>query len=57
LLDAIDEVHKEENYAKVVPIAQSSGTGKSRTVDKVAMERILFPLCLREDLGKNYYGA
>jgi hypothetical protein len=45
------------NYAKIIPIAQSSGTGKSKTVDKVAMERILFPICLREDIGKNYFGA
>jgi len=45
------------NYAKIIPIAQSSGTGKSKTVDKVAMERILFPICLRENIEKNYFGA
>jgi hypothetical protein len=60
LLEAIDRLHKQpmvQHYAKTVPITQSSGTGKSKTVDKVATERILFPLCLREDLGKSYYGA
>jgi hypothetical protein len=60
LLKTIDDVHRlpvEKNYAKVIIIAQSSGTGKSKTVDKVATERILFPLCLRESLGKNYFGT
>jgi hypothetical protein len=60
LLKAIDELHMlpiQHNYAKIIPIAQSSGTGKSKTVDKVATERILFPICLREDIGKNYFGA
>jgi hypothetical protein len=39
LLKAIDGLHTLEvakNYAKIIPIAQSSGTGKSKTVDKVA---------------------
>jgi hypothetical protein len=60
LLQAIDELHSlpiEKNYAKIMPIAQSSGTGKSKTVDKVATQRILFPMCLREDIGKDYFGA
>lgn len=60
LLKAVDELHtlpSNENYAKILPIAQSSGTGKSKTVDKVSMERILFPLCLREDIGKDQFGA
>jgi|SRR5882762_8936566 hypothetical protein len=60
LLNAIDGLHTlstKHNYAKIMPIAQSSGTGKSKTVDKVAMERILFPLCLREDIGKSYFGV
>ncbi|KAF8512928.1 hypothetical protein BU17DRAFT_95797 [Hysterangium stoloniferum] len=58
LLQAIDDLHVlpvEQSYAKIIPIAQSSGTGKSKTVDVVAMERILFPMCLREELGKNYF--
>ena len=47
----------QDSYAKIMPIAQSSGTGKSKTVDMVACERILFPICLREDIGKNYFGS
>jgi hypothetical protein len=60
LLRAIDDLHKLpllQNYAKIFPIAQSSGTGKSKTVDMVAKERILFPMCLRENLGNEYFGA
>jgi hypothetical protein len=59
LLQAVDEVHQQPvgRYVKLVAVAQSSGTGKSKTVDKITMERIAFPLCLRESLGPNYYGA
>ena len=60
LLEAIDELHLLEvakNYAKIIPITQLSGTGKSKTVDKVAMSRILLPLCLHEDLATNDFGA
>jgi hypothetical protein len=60
LLNAVDEIHNMpplNHYAKIIPVAQSSGTGKSKTVDKIATERIVFPLCLREDLGENYFGA
>lgn len=60
LLQAIDDLHGlpiTNNYAKIMPITQSSGTGKSKTVDKVATERILFPMCLREDIGKDQFGA
>jgi hypothetical protein len=60
LLKAVDELHMlpiEESYAKIIPIAQSSGMGKSKTVDRVATERILFPICLREDIGKDSFGA
>jgi hypothetical protein len=59
LLNAIDDhtLPTKNNYAKIMPIAQSSGMGKSKTVDKVAMERILFPLCLCEDTGKSYFGV
>jgi hypothetical protein len=49
MLRVIDEVHQSSettNYAKLVPVAQSSGTGKSKTVDKIATERILFPIIL-----------
>jgi len=38
-------------------MAQSSGTGKSKTVDRIGEDRILFPMCLREDLGENVFGA
>jgi hypothetical protein len=58
LLKAVDELHelKPRNYAKMIPIIQLSGTGKSRTVDNVSKERILFPMCLQEDLGKDVFG-
>lgn len=48
-----------KHHAKTVPTAQSSrtGTSKSRTVDKIATERIVFPLRLHEDLDKGYYYA
>jgi len=57
LLATIDEAHSkpiETNYAKIVPVAQSSGTGKSKTVDRIAEERILIPLCLREELERGF---
>jgi hypothetical protein len=60
LEDAIDEINKQEvqrNYAKIIAIIQSSGTGKSKTVDQIAKKRVLFPLCLREEIGNNYFGA
>jgi len=59
LLKAVDDLHTlkpDHNYAKIIPIIQSSGTGKSRTVDNIGRERILFPMCLREDLGKDLFG-
>ena len=60
LLEAIDQLQAlpaEAHYVKTVPIVQSSGMGKSKTVDRIATERILFPLCLRESLGKNAFGT
>lgn len=57
LLAAVDEVHLKpimDNYSKIVPVTQSSGTGKSKTVDRIAEERILIPLCLREDLSRGF---
>jgi hypothetical protein len=60
LLKAVDEVHalpRDHRYARIIPVAQSSGTGKSKTIDKIATERILFPICLREDLSEQYFGA
>jgi hypothetical protein len=55
-VDELHELEEKHNYAKMIPIIQSSGTGKSRTVDNVGKERILFPICLREDLGKDLFG-
>ena len=60
LLEAIDEVQAlpaEVHYVKTIPIVQSSGMGKSKTVDRIATEWILFPLCLHESLGKNAFGT
>jgi hypothetical protein len=57
LLAAIDAVHVtpiQNNYAKILPVTQSSGTGKSKTVDRIAEERILIPLCLREGLDQGF---
>jgi hypothetical protein len=60
LLKAIDDLHNLSSirsYAKIIPIVQSSGTGKSKTVDRIATERLLFPMCLREELGNDLFGA
>ena len=59
LLKAVDDLHNlsAKRYAKILPIVQSSGTGKSKTVDRSARERILFPMCLREELGKELFGV
>lgn len=59
LIVAIDGLHNLEgsrNYAKILPITQSSGTGKSKAVDAMSMERIVLPLCLRENLGRDVFG-
>jgi len=60
MLQAIDELHRlpaEKHYAKMLPVAQSSGTGKSKTIDMIGTKRITFPFCLREDLGEDYFGT
>src|SRR5277367_4316273 len=60
LLRAVDRLHSlpvEKNYAKIIAIIQSSGTGKSKTVDAIAMKRIAFPLCIRGNLGNDAFGA
>lgn len=60
LLQAIDALHRLSttlNYAKLMPIVQSSGTGKFKTANQVATERILFPICLRESIGEQYFGV
>lgn len=40
--------------ARVLPIIQSSGAGKSRMLDEAAKTIFTFPICLREDneMGK-----
>jgi hypothetical protein len=60
LLNAVDFVHAIDpniNYAKILVIMQSSGMGKSKTIDTIAQERILLLLCMRKDLGPNSFGA
>jgi hypothetical protein len=38
---------KPDIYARVLPVVQSSGTGKSRMLDEVAKSLFTFPFCLR----------
>jgi len=60
MLEAIDSLHTlptNSDCAKILPVVQSSGVGKSKTMDKIATERIVLPLCLREYIGRNYFGA
>jgi hypothetical protein len=58
LIKAIDDVYTQigSQCGKIIPVTQGSGTGKSKTMKKVGEERIMFSLCLREDLGKKYFG-
>jgi hypothetical protein len=48
----ITEMNANRNRGKLfgssLSLVQSSGTGKSRTVDEVAREIFTFPFCLRE---------
>jgi hypothetical protein len=57
VVDKVNALKEESSYAKILAITQSSGMGKSKTVDAVSQERILFPLCLRENLGANSFGT
>jgi len=60
MLKAIDSLHAlptNSDCAKILPVVQSSGVGKSKTMDKIATERIVLPLCLREYIGRSYFGA
>ena len=43
------DLDKDFKYANMCAIIQSSGTGKSRMVDKLGMSHFVIPLCLRED--------
>jgi hypothetical protein len=58
LMIAIDEANMAEgsDYAKILPIIQSSGTGKSKAVDAMAMERIVLQLCIRENVEPYAFG-
>lgn len=40
----------EEPYTNSVPIIQSSGSGKSRTVDELAKIVFVIPLNIREEM-------
>ncbi|KAG6894184.1 hypothetical protein C0992_007173 [Termitomyces sp. T32_za158] len=42
-----EEKDEVETYAQVIPIVQSSGTGKSRMIDELSKELIVIPLNLR----------
>jgi hypothetical protein len=39
----------EDQYARYTSIVQSSGMGKSRTIDEVSKKHLVVPLCLREE--------
>jgi hypothetical protein len=53
LLETISDLLNKERpvYARQTCIINSSGTGKSRMVDQVAMEIITIPMCLRGGNG------
>lgn len=60
MLGAVDEIQDSSEkfpYAKILVITQSSGMGKSKTVNAMANERILLPLCVREELDAESFGA
>jgi hypothetical protein len=40
---------KKSSYSRQAAIVNSSGTGKSRMVDQLAMQIITVPMCLRSD--------
>ena len=59
LLQATDKLYnldQHKNYAKNIPFAQSSGIGKSKTMEKVATEQIPLPMCPHEDTGEKHFG-
>jgi hypothetical protein len=39
----------EDNYARFTSIVQSSGMGKSRTIDELSKKHLIVPLNLRKD--------
>ena len=42
------DLNRDLRYANMCAIIQSSGTGKSRMVDKLGMSHFVIPLCLRK---------
>ncbi|KAF9552071.1 hypothetical protein CPC08DRAFT_754966, partial [Agrocybe pediades] len=50
LLARVEDIAKTDEgvYSKILPIVQSSGMGKSRTVHELATEIFTIPICLRE---------
>ena len=38
---------KTDHYSRVLPVVQSSGMGKSKTLDELSKERVVLPLNLR----------
>ncbi|TDL22026.1 hypothetical protein BD410DRAFT_898594 [Rickenella mellea] len=49
MLQAIDDLKAHKQYACILPVVQSSGMGKSKTVHRISEDRIHLPMCLRED--------
>ncbi|TFK66223.1 hypothetical protein BDN72DRAFT_860060 [Pluteus cervinus] len=49
-----EEMHKKSYYAKYVPIIQSSGTGKSRTVDELGKSNLVIPMNLQKPHSKGF---
>ena len=45
---------KDSNFARYTSIVQSSGMGKSRTIDELSKNHLLVPLNLREDSNGDF---
>lgn len=48
MLQAVDQLVTEKHHAHILPVVQSSGTGKTRTLYKIAEDRIVIQMCIRE---------
>ena len=68
LSEATDDLNNQppaRHYAKIIAMIQSSGTGKSETMDEITKDRVLFPLCYMKllwcesliDLSKGLYST
>ena len=51
MIKAIDDMKQRPHYAFILPVVQSSGMGKSKTIYRIAQDRIVIPMCLRADDG------